>query len=227
MTEPPTHIEQLKAALAARYRLERELGEGGMATVYLAHDLKHDRQRRPQGPQAGARRGARRAALPQGNPGHRQPPAPAHPAAVRLGQRGRCAVLRHAARARRVAARPAHAREAAAGRRGDRITRQVAGALDFAHRQGVIHRDIKPENILLQTARRCSPTSASRSPSTEAGGDRLTGTGLSIGTVQYMSPEQAAGERDLDARSDIYALGAVTYEMLAGEPPVTGPTRRR
>ncbi len=105
-----------------------------------------------------------------------------------------------------------------------RITRQVAGALDFAHRQGIIHRDIKPENILLHDGEALLTDFGIALAVTEAGGGRLTGTGLSIGTVQYMSPEQAAGERDLDARSDIYALGAVTYEMLAGEPPVTGPS---
>src|SRR4051812_40832845 len=107
-----------------------------------------------------------------------------------------------------------------------RIMRQVAGALDFAHRQGVIHRDIKPENILLQDGEALLSDFGIALAVTESGGERLTGTGLSIGTVQYMSPEQATGERDLDARSDIYALGAVTYEMLAGEPPLTGPSSR-
>jgi serine/threonine-protein kinase len=107
-----------------------------------------------------------------------------------------------------------------------RIMQQVAGALDFAHRQGVIHRDIKPENILLQDGEALIADFGIALALAEAGGDRLTGTGLSLGTVQYMSPEQATGERDLDARSDVYALGAVTYEMLAGEPPVTGPSQR-
>ena len=105
-----------------------------------------------------------------------------------------------------------------------RITRQVAGALDFAHRQGIIHRDIKPENILLQEGEALLADFGIALAATEAGGGRLTGTGVSIGTVQYMSPEQAGGEHDLDARSDIYALAAVTYEMLAGEPPVIGRT---
>src|SRR5437016_2063135 len=101
------------------------------------------------------------------------------------------------------------------------IMRQVATALDFAHRQGVIHRDIKPENILLQDGDALLSDFGIALALTQSGGERLTGTGLSICTVQYMSPEQATGERDLDARSDVYALGAVTYEMLAGEPPVT------
>jgi len=106
-----------------------------------------------------------------------------------------------------------------------RITRQVASALDFAHRQGIIHRDIKPENILLHDGEALlADFGIALALSAAAAGGRLTGTGLSIGTVQYMSPEQAGGERDLDGRSDIYSLGAVTYEMLAGEPPVNGPT---
>ena len=103
-----------------------------------------------------------------------------------------------------------------------RITRQVAGALDFAHRQGIIHRDVKPANILLHDGEAMLTDFGIALAVTEAEGGRLTGTGLSIGTVQYMSPEQAGGERDLDARSDIYSLAAVTYEMLAGEPPVIG-----
>jgi len=107
-----------------------------------------------------------------------------------------------------------------------RIVRQVAGALDFAHRQGIIHRDIKPENILLHDGEALLTDFGIAIALTEAGDTRLTATGMSIGTLQYMSPEQATGEPNLDARSDIYALGAVTYEMLAGEPPVTGPTVR-
>jgi serine/threonine-protein kinase len=102
------------------------------------------------------------------------------------------------------------------------ITRQIAAALDYAHRHGVIHRDIKPENILLHEGEAILTDFGIALAVSEAGGDRLTGTGLSLGTPSYMSPEQAAGERALDARSDVFALGAVTYEMLAGEPPVTG-----
>jgi dipeptidyl aminopeptidase/acylaminoacyl peptidase len=104
------------------------------------------------------------------------------------------------------------------------IARQVAAALDYAHRQGVVHRDIKPENILLQEGEAILTDFGIALAVRGAGGPRITETGLSLGTPQYMSPEQAAGEQDLDARSDVYSLAAVLYEMLAGEPPVTGPT---
>ena len=103
------------------------------------------------------------------------------------------------------------------------ITKQVASALDYAHRQGVVHRDIKSENILLFEGEAMLADFGIALAVKEAGGNRLTGTGLSLGTPQYMSPEQAAGDRLLDAQSDVYSLAAVLYEMLAGEPPVTGP----
>jgi serine/threonine-protein kinase len=102
------------------------------------------------------------------------------------------------------------------------ITRQIAGALDYAHRQGLVHRDIKPENVLLQEGEALLADFGIALAVKEAGGNRLTQTGLSLGTPQYMSPEQATGDRGIDARSDVYSLAAVLYEMLAGEPPVTG-----
>jgi TolB-like protein/tetratricopeptide (TPR) repeat protein len=105
-----------------------------------------------------------------------------------------------------------------------RIAAQIASALDYAHRHGVIHRDIKPENILLHEGEAVVADFGIALAVREAGGSRITETGLSLGTPQYMSPEQATGGRDLDARSDVYSLGAVVYEMLAGEPPHTGPT---
>jgi serine/threonine-protein kinase len=105
-----------------------------------------------------------------------------------------------------------------------RIASEVASALDYAHRHGVIHRDIKPENILLHDGSAIVADFGIALAVTAAGGARITQTGLSLGTPGYMSPEQAMGERTITARSDIYSLGAVTYEMLAGEPPFTGPT---
>ena len=105
-----------------------------------------------------------------------------------------------------------------------RIATEVASALDYAHRHGVLHRDIKPENVLLHDGQALVADFGIALAMRNAGGARLTETGLSLGTPQYMSPEQATAERGLDARTDVYALGAVTYEMLAGEPPFTGTT---
>src|SRR5688500_2706588 len=105
-----------------------------------------------------------------------------------------------------------------------RIATEVAGALDYAHRHGVIHRDVKPENILLHDGAALVADFGIALGASKAGGERMTETGMSLGAPQYMSPEQAMGEREITARSDIYALGATTYEMLAGSPPFTGPT---
>src|SRR5205807_6954658 len=100
----------------------------------------------------------------------------------------------------------------------------VAGALDYAHRHGVIHRDLKPENILLQEGQPLVTDFGIALAVSNAGGGRITQTGLSLGTPQYMSPEQATGDRTIDGRADVYSLGAVTYEMLAGDPPHTAST---
>ncbi len=105
-----------------------------------------------------------------------------------------------------------------------RLSREVASALDYAHRQGVVHRDIKPENILLQDGAALVADFGIALAVHQAGGSRMTQTGMSLGTPAYMSPEQAMGDRDIGPRSDVYALGAMTYEMLAGEPPFTGPS---
>ena len=105
-----------------------------------------------------------------------------------------------------------------------RLAGEIAAALDYAHRRGVIHRDIKPANVLLQDGGALVADFGIALALKAAGGDRLTETGLSLGTPHYMSPEQASGDRDIDARTDIYALGAVLYEMLSGEPPHTGQT---
>ena len=105
-----------------------------------------------------------------------------------------------------------------------RIATEVAGALDYAHRHNVVHRDIKPENILLHDGSALVADFGIALAASKAGGTRMTETGMSLGTPTYMSPEQAMGEREITARSDVYALGCVTYEMLLGEPPFTGPT---
>ena len=105
-----------------------------------------------------------------------------------------------------------------------RIAREVADALQYAHEHGVIHRDIKPENILLQGGHALVADFGIALAASKVGGTRMTETGMSLGTPTYMSPEQAMGERELDARTDVYALGCVTFEMFAGEPPFTGPT---
>ena len=104
-----------------------------------------------------------------------------------------------------------------------RLTKEVATALEFAHKRGIVHRDIKPENILLQDGQALVADFGIALAVQQAGGSRMTQTGMSLGTPAYMSPEQAMGERDIGARSDVYALGAMTYEMLTGEPPFTGP----
>ena len=221
LSAPP---ERFAAALSQRYRLEREIGQGGMATVWLARDLRHDREvaLKLLRPELTAILGTERflneiritARLD-------------HPHILTLIDSGadegllwyvvpfiRGESLRH-----RIQRERQLGIDEAVG-----ITRQVASALEFAHRQGVIHRDIKPENILLHEGEAVLADFGIALALREAGGNRLTETGLSLGTPQYMSPEQATGDRALDARSDVYSLGAVLYEMLTGEPPHTGAT---
>ncbi|HEU5262165.1 MAG TPA: protein kinase [Gemmatimonadales bacterium] len=221
---PTDQRERLDAALAGRYAIERELGSGGMATVYLADDLKHHRKvavkvLRPEvasalGPDRFLREIAMAAAL-------------SHPHILGLYDSGESAgflfyvmpyikgeSLRH--KLERETQLPV---DEALG-----ITRQVAAALEHAHAQGLIHRDVKPENILLYEGEAMVADFGIALAVRAAAGERLTQTGLVVGTPEYMSPEQALGERELDARSDVYSLGCVLYEMLAGEPPFTGPT---
>ena len=220
--EVPSQPEQLNVALADRYILERVLGEGGMATVYLARDLRHGRQvaLKVLKPELAAALGARRFLNEIQVTANLQ-----HPHILPLYDSGNAdgALFYVMPLVRGESLRDRLAREKVLSvDEAMRITRQVASALDFAHRQGVIHRDVKPANILLQDGEALLTDFGIAFTSTEVDGGRLTGTGVSLGTVQYMSPEQAGGEHDLDARTDIYSLAAVTYEMLAGEPPVLG-----
>ena len=215
-------LASLRAALADRYRIEHELGAGGMATVYLAHDLKHDRDVaiKVLHPDLGAALGADRFLSEIRTTARLQ-----HPHILPLLDSGDAGGLLYyvmpvvtgeTLRARLAREHQLPIPDAV------RIAREVASALDYAHRQQVIHRDIKPENILLHDGQALVADFGIALAVQTAGGQRMTQTGLSLGTPQYMSPEQAMGEKHVDARSDIYALGAVTYEMLAGDPPFTG-----
>jgi tRNA A-37 threonylcarbamoyl transferase component Bud32 len=218
---PPSH---LATALVDRYRIERELGQGGMATVYLAYDLKHDREvaikvLRPElaavlGPERFLAEIKITARLD-------------HPHILTLIDSGASDGFLYYVLpfVRGESLRDKLNREKQLGLDETlTITRQVASALDYAHHHGVVHRDIKPENILLHEGEAVLTDFGIALAVKEAGGNRLTETGISLGTPQYMSPEQATGDRRPDARSDAYSLAAVLYEMLAGEPPHTGPT---
>ncbi|MEO7520342.1 MAG: LpqB family beta-propeller domain-containing protein [Gemmatimonas sp.] len=215
-------VTRLAAALADRYRIERELGQGGMATVYLARDLKHDRDVaiKVLHPDLGAALGGERFLSEIRTTARLQ-----HPHILPLLDSGDAdgllyyvmpLVTGETLRARLARERQLPIADAV------RIAREVASALDYAHRQGVIHRDIKPENILLHDGSALVADFGIALAVQTAGGARMTQTGLSLGTPQYMSPEQAMGERTIDARSDVYALGAVLYEMFAGDAPFIG-----
>src|SRR5687767_7674687 len=195
-----------------------------MATVYLAHDLRHDRDVAVKvlHPDLGAALGGDRFLSEIRTTARLQ-----HPHILPLLDSGTADSLLYyvmpyvrgeTLRTRLERERQLPLEDAL------RIAREVADALAHAHGVGVIHRDIKPENILLQGGHALVADFGIALAVQQAGGQRMTQTGLSLGTPQYMSPEQALGERSVDARSDIYALGAVTYEMLVGEPPFTGPT---
>ena len=215
---------RLTAALADRYRIERELGAGGMATVYLAHDLKHNRKVAVKvlKPELAAALGAERfvreiettAAL------H-------HPHILPLYDSGEAGgflyyVLPYmegeSLRDRLDREKQLPLDDAL------HVAREVADALSYAHARGVIHRDIKPENILLESGHAVVADFGIAKAVVSAGTETLTQTGIAIGSPRYMSPEQAAGAKDLDGRSDLYSLACVLYEMLTGQPPFTGPT---
>ncbi len=217
-----TTLERLTTALSRSYRVERELGAGGMATVYLAHDLKHERDVaiKVLHPDLGAALGAERFLAEIKTTAKLQ-----HPHILPLLDSGAADGLLYYVmpyvRGETLRARLDRERQLPLDD-ALRIAREVASALDHAHKQGIIHRDIKPENILLQDGAAVVADFGIALAVQSAGGARMTQTGLSLGTPQYMSPEQAMGERAIDARTDVYALGAVTYEMLTGEPPFTG-----
>ncbi|MFN2565910.1 MAG: protein kinase [Gemmatimonadaceae bacterium] len=218
--ETPTALQPL----AGRYVIERELGRGGMATVYVARDLRHERRVAVKvlHPELASAVGAERFVREIRTAAQLQ-----HPHILPLHDSGEAdgalfyvmplvegETLRE--RLRREVQLPVG--EAV------RIARELADALDYAHRHGVVHRDVKPENVLLADGHALVTDFGIARALDAAADGGLTETGLAVGTPAYMSPEQASGERRLDGRSDVYSLGCVLYEMLAGEPPFTGPS---
>jgi len=218
-------LEQLQANLPDRYRVDREVGRGGMATVFLAHDLKHDRAVaiKVLHPDLAATLGPERFL--------REIKVAArlnHPHIVPLHDSGQAGALLYyvmpfvegeSLRARLNRSGALSVEEAV------EIARDVASALDYAHRQQVVHRDIKPENVMMHEGE-AMVTDFGIAKAVRAAGasESITQTGVAIGTPAYMSPEQASGEREPDGRSDIYSLGCVLFEMLTGKPPFSGPT---
>jgi hypothetical protein len=214
----------LSRALVDRYHLEHDLGAGGMARVYLATDVKHHRQvaLKVLRPALAAVIGAERFLKEIETTANLQ-----HPHILPLFEPGQVngTVFYVMPFVEGESLRDLlHREKQLPVDDAVRITREVASALDYAHRHGVIHRDIKPENILLHDGQALVADFGIALAASTPGGARLTETGLSPGTPPYTSPEQARGERQLDARTDVYALGCVLYEMLLGEPPFTGPT---
>ena len=220
MSDP---ITRLNAALEGRYAIERELGEGGMATVYLADDLKHERKvaLKVLKPELAAVVGAERFLAEIKTTANLQ-----HPHILPLFDSGEADsflfyvkpyVEGETLRDRIDREKQLPVDEAVA------LASKVAGALQHAHEHGVIHRDIKPGNILLQDGEPVVSDFGIALAVGAAGSNRLTETGLSMGTPYYMSPEQATGDQAVGASTDTYALGCVLYEMLVGEPPFTGP----
>jgi serine/threonine protein kinase/Tfp pilus assembly protein PilF len=227
-------LDRLSSALAGRYAIEREIGRGGMATVYLADDLKHRRKvaikvLRPELSEVlGPERFDREIQIVAGlNHPHILPLYDSGAAGQQGGGAGLLWFSMPYVRGESLRQKLSRERQLPIDQ-AIAIVRQVGSALDHAHAHGLIHRDIKPENILLHEGEAMVSdfgiAFASGAAGQRGGAERLTGTGISLGTPQYMSPEQASGERTLDARSDVYSLGCVLYELLAGEPPYTGIT---
>ncbi len=220
----PDILSRLQSALAGRYVVERELGRGGMATVFLAHDVKHDRMvaLKVLHPELAASLGPERFL--------REIKVAArlnHPHILPLHDSGQAGELLYyvmpyvedeSLRHRMNRDKQLPVEDAL------QIARNVAAALDYAHRHQVVHRDIKPENVMLHEGEALVTDFGIAKAISAAGGETLTQTGIAVGTPAYMSPEQAAGEADPDGRSDVYSLGCMLYEMLAGAPPFTGPT---
>jgi serine/threonine-protein kinase len=224
MTDP---FARLTAALADRYCLERELGQGGMATVYLAEDLKHDRKVaiKVLKPELAAVLGAERFVVEIKTTAALQ-----HPHILPLFDSGTADGFLYYVMPyiQGETLRSKLDRETQLGiDEAVKLTVAVADALDYAHRQGVIHRDIKPENILLHDGRPMVADFGIALAVSAAAGGRMTETGLSLGTPHYMSPEQATGEREISARSDVYSLASVLYEMLTGSPPHVGASAQQ
>jgi len=219
--------ERISAALADRYRILRHLGAGGMATVYLAEDLKHDRKVaiKVLKPELAAVLGAERFVVEIKTTAALQ-----HPHILPLFDSGTADsflfyVMPYI---EGETLRDKLNRESQLGvDEAVRIASDIADALDYAHRHGVIHRDIKPENILLHDGRPMVADFGIALAVSAAAGGRMTETGLSLGTPHYMSPEQATAEKEITARSDVYSLASVLYEMLAGEPPHLGGTAQQ
>ncbi len=219
--------DRLAAALSDRYRIERELGEGGMATVYLAEDLKHHRQVaiKVLKPELAAVLGADRFVQEIATTAALQ-----HPNILPLFDSGEADgflfyvmpyVEGETLRARLD-------RETQLGvEESVKLVSEVADALQYAHEHGVVHRDIKPENILLHGGRPMVADFGIALAVSAAAGGRMTETGLSLGTPHYMSPEQATAEKDITGRSDVYSLASVLYEMLTGDPPHTGSSAQQ
>ncbi len=235
-------LTRLSSALSDRYRIERELGQGGMATVYLAEDLKHDRKvaLKVLKPELAAVIGAERFVVEI-----KTTAALSHPHILPLFDSG---IARVDSQRSTVDGRQSTVdllyyvmpfidgetlrskldRETQLGiEESVRIATSVADALDYAHRHGVIHRDIKPENILLHDGRPMVADFGIALALSAAAGGRMTETGMSLGTPHYMSPEQATADKEITGRSDIYSLGSVLYEMLTGEPPHMGTSAQQ